>query len=128
MTLAVMLATDEDAFRCDMAETYHILDYKALPVETLAVLAFGLRENSRIKMKIAGVQTIPIEIVLPQIYDVLACIGAGLSGAKEAPPSMMDIVKGRNKEKSENMVAFDSGEDFRREWDRLSRLAGEGNG
>lgn len=38
---------------CDLAEYYHIYDYKQLPVETLAILVYGLRDNSRIKMIIA---------------------------------------------------------------------------
>ena len=32
-----------------MAETYHILDYRALPATLLATLVAGLRENSRIR-------------------------------------------------------------------------------
>ena len=49
-----MIATDENALLCDLAETYGIFDFNALPVETLAALSFGLRENSRIKRKMSG--------------------------------------------------------------------------
>ena len=122
MSLTVMLATDEDAFFCDMVETYHITDYRALPVETLAVLAFGLRENSRIKLKIAGINPVPVEIILPQIYDILVCLGAGLSGAKEAPPSMMDLVRGVQKEE-DTVDSFNTPEEFQAEWNR--RIQGD---
>ena len=54
MTLAAMMAEDEDALLCDLAETYHILDPYSLPVETVARLAAGLRENSRIVSKLQG--------------------------------------------------------------------------
>lgn len=54
-----MITTDEDLFICDMAETYHIFDYKSIPINLLATLANGLRESSRIKCKMAD---IPIEI------------------------------------------------------------------
>lgn len=54
MTLAVMLSTDREAVICDMAETYGVFDYKTLPVPLLATLACGLRDNSRIKMRIAS--------------------------------------------------------------------------
>lgn len=114
-----MLATDKDAFMCDMVETYHIFDYKALPVETLAALAFGLRETSRIKLKLAGINEIPIQILLPQIYDILAAIGAGLSG-NAAPPSMFGIASGKEPKTENNSktVLFNSGEDFQKEWKR----------
>ena len=49
-----MLGTDEEALICDLAETYHVLNYKALPVKTVALFASGLRDSARIKMKISG--------------------------------------------------------------------------
>lgn len=47
-----MIRLDEDALICDLAETYHILNYKALPPDLVGVLSIGLRNDSRIKMKI----------------------------------------------------------------------------
>ena len=41
-----MMAADEDALACDIAETYGIYDMRALPAGRLAVLAVGLREDS----------------------------------------------------------------------------------
>lgn len=43
-----MILTDEDALICDLAETYHVLDYRALPLKTAAALASGLRADARI--------------------------------------------------------------------------------
>lgn len=43
-----MILTDEDALICDLAETYNVLDYRALPVRTTAALASGLRADARI--------------------------------------------------------------------------------
>jgi len=43
-----MIATDEDALVCDLAETYHVLDYRMLPLKTAAALASGLRSDARI--------------------------------------------------------------------------------
>jgi len=54
MILAGMLRTDETALICDLAETYGVLDWKALPLTTAAALSAGLRDNSRIKMKLSG--------------------------------------------------------------------------
>ena len=47
-----MIKTDEDALICDLAETYQIYDYKSLPAYMVATFSVGLRENSRIKMKL----------------------------------------------------------------------------
>lgn len=119
-----MLSTDENAFICDMAETYHILDYKALPVDLLAVLASGLRDNSRIKMKIAGFNYIPPEIVLPQIADHLMVIRKILGNDKKKPKYMSDILFERTR-KAEPPKRFNSGADFDKAW---KRLAGENHG
>lgn len=49
-----MIAKDEDALICDLAETYRIFDYRSLPLKTVATFSVGLRENSRIKMSLGG--------------------------------------------------------------------------
>lgn len=59
MTLAGMVALDEAALICDLAETYGIYDYRQLPPRTVAVLSVGLRENARIMKKLAGAEDVP---------------------------------------------------------------------
>ena len=54
MFLADMIKTDEDALICDLAETYHIFDYRSLPLKLAATLSVGLRDDSRIKMKMVN--------------------------------------------------------------------------
>lgn len=49
-----MLNIGEDLLLCDLAETYHIYSFDAVPLPTLATLAVGLDDNSRIKRKIEG--------------------------------------------------------------------------
>lgn len=69
-----MLATDEEAFICDMAETYQIYDYRRVPCRTLGILAAGLREDSRIKMKISGVLAGTDTRLLANIMDIVNLI------------------------------------------------------
>lgn len=64
-----MLRVDEDALLCDMAETYHIYDLESLPLKTVAALAFGLRDDSRIKMKMAGAEHPADLLLLAHIAD-----------------------------------------------------------
>ena len=59
---------------CDLAETYHILDYRALPVKLLATLCCGLRDNSRVKIQIAGMNEVSNEVILISIADTLRLI------------------------------------------------------
>lgn len=67
-----MIATDEEALICDLAETYHILNYRELPCRMVALLSVGLRESSRIKMKMRS-SDYPIETeLLAIIVDHLA--------------------------------------------------------
>lgn len=53
MVLAYCLAKGEEEVICDLAETYHIYDYKGLPPSLVATLVVGLDSNSRIKRKLA---------------------------------------------------------------------------
>lgn len=66
-----MVAADEDALICDFAETYHVFDYRALPLRTAATLAGGLGSNSRIHAKLAGVTAGMDTLMLTQIRDTL---------------------------------------------------------
>lgn len=69
-----MIKLDEDALMCDLAETYQIYDYKQLPVYTVAVFCCGLREDSRIKLKMSN-QLVPFEtMLLAGIYDRLSLL------------------------------------------------------
>ena len=74
MTLTGMLALDEDAFICDMAETYHIYDYKSVPCRLLGTLAAGLRDSSRIKQKMAGIISDPQTVLTASVLDALQLI------------------------------------------------------
>lgn len=49
-----MISLDEDSLICDLAETYHIINYKELSPRLVATLSCGLSNDSRIKRKIAN--------------------------------------------------------------------------
>src|SRR5690625_6979619 len=110
-----MINLDEDALICDLAETYQIYDYRQLPATRVAVFAYGLRNDSRIKMKLGG-QSVPIDtLLLAGISDRLSTLiwfqtKDGQKG-KNRPKSLIDLLN--NKEETEkDTVIFDSGEDF----------------
>ena len=120
-----MISADRDAFVCDLAETYGIFDYRALPVQLLATLAAGLRDESRIKMRLSGGKLPRSELLLAAAVDRLSLLVWFLSKeGSERPKSIMEILLGEEPKEKE-IVAFESAEDFEAEW---KRLTGVGHG
>ena len=74
MVLARMISLDEDALICDLAETYHIFNYRGLPLSLVGVLSCGLKESSRIKLRLADRSVDYETILLSSIVDKLALI------------------------------------------------------
>jgi hypothetical protein len=110
-----MINLDEESLICDLAEIYQIYDYKRLPLQTVAVFSCGLRENSRIKMKLSQ-QTASIEtMLLAGISDKLGILlwaqtKDGQKG-KNRPISILEKVLNLPKKRKEE-VAFASGKEF----------------
>lgn len=113
-----MIALDEDAFICDLAETYQIYDYKQLPLNQVAVFAYGLRDDSRIKQMMSG-QIVPLETtLLASIVDRLSLslwlkTKDGQKGVNR-PASIAELLTKNNKEEGDerDYLVFESGEDF----------------
>lgn len=66
-----MAARDEDALICDFAETYHILDYQAIPCRLAAKLAAGLPGGSRIRRSLLNLRVTPEVFLLATCADAL---------------------------------------------------------
>lgn len=118
-----MIKTDESALVCDLAETYHIYDYRSLPLKTVAAFSVGLRENSRIKMALAGVNYSFDTLLLASILDDLNVLVWSMSeNAKKGinkPQSIADKLLGRAEDDNSNEIGFDTAEEFERERERL---------
>ena len=120
MILAGMISTDEHALICDLAETYHIFDYRSLPVKLVATLSAGLRDDSRIKRKLAGAKGSGEEILLATIADRLGLIIYAFCGGKgDAPGSITEMYYEKQEPKSEYM-SFSSPEAFREAWNKAT--------
>lgn len=115
MALAGMMATNKTALICDLAETYGVLNYKELPVETLAALSVGLRENSRIRMIMADNKVEQDVLLLAAAVDRLTFLA--WSKTKDAekglnrPRSIVDIITGKS-QKENDIMAFNTAEEF----------------
>ena len=110
-----MIATDENALICDLAETYCIYDYRSLPVKRVATYSAGLRESSRIKMKMRGdVLGDSERTLLAMLYDAVAMIGWMGEGT---PPSMLDAMYGQlpeQAEKKKKLKSYETPEEYER--------------
>lgn len=113
-----MIALDEDALICDLAETYQIYDYKQLPLNQVAVFAYGLRDDSRIKQMMSD-QIVPLETtLLANIVDRLSLslwlqTKDGQKGVNR-PASIAKMLTKNHKEEGDerDYLVFESGEDF----------------
>lgn len=108
-----MVRLNEDALICDLAETYHIFDYRSMPPQLVATLAAGLGDNSRIK-RLAGEQPASSEVMLlGGILDALHAIMYRLSdGSSEPPTSIIDLMFGKESGPQKQCMSFESYEDF----------------
>ena len=114
-----MIKADEDALACDFAETYHIYDYRRLPVILAASLAVGLRPDSRIKIKLSGSKVSPEMMMMAAMIDRLTVLvwmqtKDGQYGRNRPKPVLSVFEKPES-----DTISFLSGEDYERERQRL---------
>ena len=114
-----MIAIDEAALICDLAETYHIYDYKSLPLSRVATFSVGLRENSRIKMKMSNMNYSLETVLLAAVVDRLSILiwtktEDGANGTNK-PISIVDKLLGEK----EDIVGFDTPTEFDNEWKKI---------
>lgn len=115
-----MIDLDEDALICDLAETYQIFDYRSLPVNLVATLSAGLRDDARIKLKAAGAPASLETIILAAIADNLTMLRAGMDKKNRGKPFLFtEVIRGETKDKAKG---FRSVADFEA---ALKRIRGE---
>lgn len=106
-----MRSLDEEALICDLAEVYKIYNYKEFDLNYIAILAKGLRDNSRIKLKMSGENLDDIKTMLAGILDRLTLIlyskTKDAAKGKNYPKLILD-----KKEKRDKIQGFYSGEEF----------------
>lgn len=121
-----MISEDRYALVCDLAETYGIFDYRALPVKLLATLAVGLRDDSRIKMRLSGAKATRSELLMAAMVDRLSMLlwaqtEDGRNGTNR-PQSILASIQGEDK-KDSPVEAFDTADAFESEWARITGVS-----
>ena len=107
-----MIKLDENALICDLAETYNIYDYKEIAPSKIAIFSIGLRNDSRIKMKLDDTKIDLKTLLLASIVDNTALLlWSKTSDAKTGrnkPKSIVESLVGKEKQVS----AFTSSKDY----------------
>ena len=125
-----MLCAGEDELLCDLAETYGVLEPRALGAARLAGLAAGLDEGSRIRRRMAGVRGSLEVQLLAAVLDQLALLRWQLAGGQpeQRPASVLDQLFDRPDEPVQTsdteLCSFDSPAAFEQERQRLLDMKG----
>lgn len=125
-----MLNTDEDAVICDLAEVYGIFNYRSLPLSLVATLTYGLGQDSRIGKQLNKTKFSVEESLLMHIADRLSILvwlnsEDGQKGINY-PDSFFDIFNDDNQTENNDILAFDTVEDFEAEREAILRRSMNG--
>lgn len=116
-----MIAVDEDALECDLMETYGIMNYRELPYSRVALFAVGLRESSRIKMKINGWNIDLTQQLIAMCADALNFLVWSKTRDAERgtnkPKSVYEALMGL--EKKSKLRIFTTPEEFMQAWNSI---------
>lgn len=110
-----MLATSETALICDFAEYYHVLDWRGLPLKTVAALAAGLREDSRSMMALKNSKLTRDEVLKAIMVDRLSMLvwtkTKDAEHNRNRPKSILEMMM-RPEQSAANNKAFNTAEEF----------------
>lgn len=125
-----MINADEDLLFCDLAETYGLIGYRHLNVMDVARLAYGLRDDSRIKMFMSESKTDLKTLLLANAVDQLSFIA--WSKTKDAeknrnrPKSVVMMLQGKEDEEKPEHEVYDSPEAFIEARKKLLKVVNNG--
>lgn len=110
------MVNGEDEVICDLAEQYHILNYRELPPSLVATLVVGLSDNSRIKRKISGAKLTLEQTLMAVIADgIQILVWRGSKDGqknKNKPDSIYKKLLGIEDKKKDDLMVFESADDY----------------
>lgn len=109
-----MIKIDENALICDLAETYRIYNYREIAPSMIAIFSIGLRDDSRIKMKLSNQKVDYKTLLLAMIFDktnlLLWSKTKDAQNGANKPVSLSESLL--NIKTTSNISAFTSGKEF----------------
>ena len=110
-----MLKEYRNELICDFAEEYHIYDIYQLPAQLTATLAVGLRADSRVKTKLAGLEFPAYFMLLAGISDKLTLLNWHITGEQGSTPPLI-LSSLTDADINDSIQSMATGEDFEAEW------------
>ena len=105
---------DKDSFICDMAQYYHIYDWRSYPLSLILTLTYGLPKESRTMRILSNQKYTTEELLLATGVDALRLIWWSKTedgqNNQNRPTLFLDILLGR--EEQEEFIVFDSVESY----------------
>ena len=121
MYLALVIDKCEELMICDLAETYHLFNYKEYPPLLVGTLVFGLKDDSRTKLFLSDQKQSLDRILFARMVDELSFLSWANSkdGQKNRnrPKSVLQTLLGI--EKKEEYATFDTYEEFQQMWNAI---------
>ncbi len=115
-----MLEEDEQAWECDMAETYGLIDIESIPLRKLATLSAGLPDSSRIKLKMSGMQvSLEVQLMALMIDKLSVLVWAKTKDAQDGknyPKSIYEALSKVSEPKAEREYVLTTSEEFYKRW------------
>ena len=124
-----MITVGEDELICDLAEIYGIYEYRAYSPLYIGTLAAGLRDDSRVKMMMAGSRHTAKELLLAGIADRLSVlIWQNTEDGRKGRNKPQMIVEQMTQHKTEsNVVAYNSIEEYEAAREEIRRTINGGH-
>lgn len=124
MILVGMMSFDREALICDLAETYHIYDYRSVPVGLLSIFAAGLRDNSRIKMKMAGLKISLDTWLSARTVDALSLLvwskTEDAQKGRNRPKMITELLTKEEQKTDKDVKAFKTPDEFESAWKTIT--------
>lgn len=121
-----MIRSGEEELICDLAETYRVYDYRSLPLTLVSTLAAGLGRDSRIKLKMSGLQcgldTMLLAAVADRLSYLLWAQTKDAQHGRNKPASIYEMLSDPETKQSD-IEAFATADDFDSEWQRRTMEA-----
>ena len=101
---------------CDLAETYHILNYRELSPQLVATLVLGLNDNSRVRRHFSKTKVTLEQILMAIMADNLQFIAwsktKDAQHKKNKPKSILKKLLDMDETPKEELEAFETPEEF----------------
>jgi hypothetical protein len=111
---------------CDLAETYHIYNYRDFKPSYIYVLVEGLKSDSRFKMALKNQKVDDLTLLNAKAVDLLSLLvwskTPDAQAGRNRPKSLVDILLNDSEAEKEG---FDSEEEFMKEREKFLRKEGD---